>query len=131
MPIVSTYKPLQIQPGMVHLSGIVILQGGPAINTTLTQTPGLTAIRADVGKYTLVFNDGVTVGFVAIAFTDIHGTPGKDPLTFSLLNASNMQAGSSQIAIECSDNAGALEDPEVGGGFSFIMTRLNTTIVVK
>ena len=129
MPIGTQYRPMQIQPGVVHFHGQVILAAGPAIDTALSVTPGITAARSGTGLYSLTFNDGVTVGASSISFTSIVSTTGDDPFLFAVIGT-GLAAGSSVIVFEISDDAGVLADPAAGEGFCYNLARLNTSVVV-
>ena len=130
MPIGTQYRNNQIQPGVVHLHGQVIVTAAPIIDTALTFTPGITATRTGTGLYTLTFNDGVTVGFSAINFTSIVAATGVNPFLFAVVGT-GLAAGSSAIALEVNDVAGTLVDPAVGEGFAYDLVRLNTSVVVQ
>ena len=129
MPIGTQYKTMQIQPGAVHFHGVVILEAGPAIDSVLTVTPGITAARSGVGLYTLTYDDGVTVGVSAIAFTSIRASTGDNAFTFAVIGT-GLAAGSSVVAVEVSDLAGTLADPLAGEGFAYTLTRLNTSVIM-
>lgn len=129
MPIGTQYRPMQIQPGVVHFHGQVILEAGPAIDSALTVTPGVTVARSGVGLYTLSFNDGVTVGASAITFQSIVSTTGDNAFTFVVVGT-GLAAGASVIALEISDIAGTLADPAAAEGFCYSLARLNSSVVV-
>ena len=80
--------------------------------------------------YTLTFNDGVTPGTTSIVFQSIVASTGDNAFTFAVIGT-GLANGSSVVAMELSDLAGTLADPGVGEGFAYIMTRLNTSVVVK
>ena len=130
MPIGTQYRNSQIQPGAVQFHGQVILAAGPAIDAALTVTAGVTVARGGVGLYTLTFNDGVTPGTTSIVFQSIVASTGDNAFTFAVIGT-GLANGSSVVAMELSDLAGTLADPGVGEGFAYIMTRLNTSVVVK
>lgn len=130
MPISTSYKTAAIRPDIVSFPGIVILAAGPIIDTAATITPGVTATRTGVGLYTLTYTNGVTAGFVHCGCTDFHETTGLDPLTIVALGTSGSLVGGAAVNLEISNKTGVLVDPEVGGGFCYMMTRLNTSVAV-
>lgn len=134
MPVVSQYRPWQIQPNVVHFHGVVIFTGTlGVVDEGRTFTPGIVFVRNGVGNYQLNFNDGATVGFTAIAFTSVVSGAGMDPLLFTTINNGGAVAGAAGQAFmrfEVSDIAGTNVDPGNVEGFMFNLVRLNTTISV-
>ena len=130
MAIGTSYKTTGIQPGIIYSPGVVTIGAGPLINGALTHTPGIIATRTGVGLYTLTYTNGVTAGFVHCGCTDFHETTGLDPLTIVALGTSGSLVGGAAVNLEISNKTGVLVDPEVGGGFCYMMTRLNTSVAV-
>jgi len=130
MAINMQYKSMQVQPGTVHFHGQVILAAGPVIDSALTITAGVTVTRGGVGLYTLAFNDGETVGATSLVLQSIRASTGDNAFTFAVIGT-GLAAQSSVVAVEVSDLTGTLADPGVGEGFCYVMTRLNTSVIVK
>ena len=131
MAIGLSYKTNAIQPELVYFPGQVFIAAGPIIDTANTVTPGITVTRQGVGLYTLTFDDGVAVANVTCDFTHFHTGAGQDPLQVVTVGAAGSKAGSTALSLEVNTLAGVLADPDADGGFTYIMTRINTSVLVQ
>ena len=62
-------------------------------------------------------------------FTEIIVTPDKNPLAFGPVAGASFQAGTSALQLASYVSGGAaLDDPEVSGGFTYLITRYNSTV---
>jgi len=129
MPIGTHYNASQIQPGVIHFHGMVLIASGPTVDIPNSITPGITPTRTGVGRYTLTFNDGFTVGQSAITFTQLVASTTITPLVYSAIVA-GLVTGAGSIDVETKNLSANFQDPFAGDGFCYDLVRLNTGVKI-
>ena len=129
MPIGTHYKTSQIQPGVIHFHGMVLIASGPVVDAANSVTPGVKVTRTNSGRYTMTFNDGFTVGHSAITFTQLVASTTITPLVYSAI-VSGLVAGATSLDIEIKNLASSFADPFAGDGFCYDLVRTNSSVVV-
>ena len=134
MPIGLTYRNMQIQPGVVHFHGRVLIapaNGGEGeVNPATSITPGMTWVQLLTGVYQGNYNDGVTVGLASIICQPLTLIAGTSSYTIQT-SRSTEDAGQSAIVVLCRDGAGAAVNPPADEGFSYVLVRSNSSVVMK
>lgn len=129
MPITGTYKLRGISVGVVHFHGIVMIGAAGAIDTANTFTPGVVWTEDSTGIYECTYNDGVTVGFASLVATQIQ----TESLQLHLsVFPGELNAGTSSVRLTTSPlGGGPAVEPSAGTGWSYLLTRLNSSIAVS
>lgn len=132
MPIVSTYRNAQIQPGVVFLHGLVIAGVADGIpDPAASITPGCVWTRNIAGQFVCTFRDGVAVANYHFSFMALR-QGAMENVTATVLNTgSELKAGSSSFEITLRDDTGLAVDPVQGDGWSYLIVRANSTVVVR